>query len=87
MEKIRIARLSDLRKGDIIILRHKMPVNAALKEEDGKQRKYKVLSVNKDYALCESLNGYPHKALPDAGKEGENIQIAATPGGRGYRWK
>ena len=26
MEKIRIARLSDLRKGDIIILRHKIPV-------------------------------------------------------------
>lgn len=61
MEKIRIARLSDLRKGDIIILRHKIPVNAALKEEDGKQRKYKVLSVDKDYALCESLNGHPHK--------------------------
>lgn len=61
MERINIAGLSDLRKGDIIILRHKIPVNAALKEENGKQRKYKVLSVNKDYALCESLNGHPHK--------------------------
>lgn len=61
MEKIRIARLSDLCAGDIIILHHKIPVNAVLKEEDGKQRKYKVLSVDKDYALCESLNGCPYK--------------------------
>ena len=61
MERINIARLSDLRKGDIIILHHKIPVNAVLKEEDGTQKKYKVLSVDKDYALCESLNGYPYK--------------------------
>lgn len=61
MEQIKIAELSDLRRDDIIILRHKIPVTATLKEENGTLRKYKVLSVYKDYALCESLNGYPHR--------------------------
>lgn len=61
MEQIKIAELSDLRRGDIIILSHKIPVTATLKEENGTLRKYRVLSVYPDYALCESLNGYPHR--------------------------
>ncbi len=61
MERIRICELRDLQRGDIIILHHKIPVNAAVKEDDKTLRKYRVLQVCGDYALCESLNGYPHK--------------------------
>lgn len=60
VKRIKITRLSDLRKGDIIILRHRIPVSGTFKEEDGTLRKYKVLAVYRDYALCESMNGYPH---------------------------
>lgn len=60
MRMITVSRIDQLNKGDIIILKHKIPISAILKESDNTLRKYKVLAIYPDYALCESMNGYPH---------------------------
>lgn len=59
-KKITVSRLDQLHKGDIIILRHKIPISATTDEQGDTLRRYKVLAVYPDYVLCESRNGYPH---------------------------
>ncbi len=60
MQMLTVSGLDQLRKGDIIILRHKIPISATTDESGDTLRRYKVLMIYPNYVLCKSMNGYPH---------------------------